>query len=115
MCFCVGTETGLLLTSLLVAQTDTSPNHVLIQAPTCVVKRHLRESTALHDAEELVLVDLAIAIAISLVNHLLELLVGHVLAELLSDALQVLEGDLAGLIVVEEAEHLDDLLAGVAH
>merc|ERR1711959_105967 len=72
------------------------------------------ESTALHDAEELFLVDLAIAIAIGLINHLLELLIGHVLSKLLGDALQVLERDLAGLVVVEEAEHLDDLLTRVA-
>jgi len=78
---------------------------------TCDVR--LREATALHDAEELVLVDLAITIAVSLVNHLLELLVGHVLTELLGDTLQILEGDLASLVVIEEAEHLHDLLAGV--
>merc|ERR1712031_64614 len=74
----------------------------------------LWEATALHDAEELLLVHLAIAIAIGLVDHLLKLLVSHVLAELLGHALEVLERDLAGLIVVEETEHLDDLLAGVA-
>merc|ERR1711904_765954 len=28
--------------------------------------------------------------------------------------LQVLEGDLAGLVIVEQTEHLDDLLAGIA-
>merc|ERR1719263_248150 len=75
---------------------------------------HLREPTTLHDAEEFVLVDLAVTIAIGLVNHLLELFVGHVLTELLGDTLQILEGNLAGLIIIEEAEHLDDLLAGVA-
>merc|ERR1711971_1521597 len=74
----------------------------------------LWESAALHDAEELLLVDLAIAIAVSLIDHLLELLIGHVLAKLLSNALQVLEGDLAGLIIVEQTEDLDDLLAGIA-
>merc|ERR1712006_36344 len=74
----------------------------------------LRGATALHDAEELLLVDLAIAITVGLVNHLLELLVGHVLTELLGHTLEVLEGDLAGLVVVEETEHLDDLLTGVA-
>merc|ERR1711918_10593 len=85
-------------------------------APTigCEAAVHrLREATALHDAEELVLVDLAITITVGLVNHLLELLVGHVLTELLGNTLQVLEANLAGLVIVEEAEHLDDLLAGV--
>merc|ERR1712178_90971 len=52
-----------------------------------------------HDSvDELVLVEHAIAILISPVHHLLELVVGHVLAELLADALQVLEGDSAGLV-----------------
>merc|ERR1719450_1904934 len=74
----------------------------------------LRESTALHDAEELLLIHLTITITVGLINHLLELLIGHVLAEFLSHTLEVLEGDLASLIVVEETEHLDDLLAGVA-
>merc|ERR1711976_381614 len=90
------------------------PRHYEITKPKLQSIRCLRESTALHDAEELVLVDLAITITVGLVNHLLELLIGHVLAELLCDTLEVLEGDLASLIVVEETEHLDDLLAGVA-
>jgi hypothetical protein len=34
------------------------------------------------------------------VDHLLELVLGHVLAELISHALEVAEGDLAGLVVV---------------
>merc|ERR1719310_2031678 len=53
------------------------------------------------------------SITVGLVNHLLELLIGHVLTELLGNTLQVLEGDLARLVIVEETEHLDDLLAGV--
>merc|ERR1719473_1347271 len=64
----------------------------------------------LHDAQELLLVDLAVAVAVGLVDHLLQLLVRHPLAELLGDALEVLEGDLAGLVVVEEVEGLLDLL-----
>merc|ERR1711868_286904 len=84
------------------------------QSSPTVHRNRLWESTTLHDAEELVLVHLTIAITIGLVDHLLELLVGHVLTELLSDALQVLEGDLASLVVVEETEHLHDLLTGVA-
>merc|ERR1712205_28339 len=72
------------------------------------------ESTTLHDTEELFLVDLTITIAVSLINHLLEFLIGHVLAKLLGYALQVLEGDLAGLVIVEKAEHLDNLLTGIA-
>lgn len=43
----------------------------------------------------------------------LQLLVGHALAQLLGDPLEVGEGDLARLVVVEELEGLEDLLAGV--
>ena len=50
---------------------------------------------------------------IRLVDHLLQLLIGHVLAELLGDTLQVLEGDLASLVIVEQAEGLQDLLTRV--
>jgi len=41
-----------------------------------------------------------------LIDHLLELLIGHALAQLLRNALQVLERDLACLVVVEEAKRL---------
>merc|ERR1712167_169221 len=64
-------------------------------APALCQGSRLGEVTALHDAEELLLVDFAVAITVGLVNHLLELLVGHVLTELLGHTLEVLEGDLA--------------------
>merc|ERR1719183_2668062 len=67
----------------------------------------------LHDAVELVAVDLAIAITVSLVDHVLELLIIDVLAQLLSNASEVAEGDLVGGVVVEQLEHLLDVLAGV--
>ena len=67
----------------------------------------------LHDAHELVLANLAVAVSVGLVDHLLDLVVGHVLAELLGHPLEVLEGDFAGLIVVEESEGFQHLLAGV--
>merc|ERR1712178_489699 len=67
----------------------------------------------LHDAVELVNVDLTITIAISLVDHVLELLIVDVLTELLSNTSKVAEGDLVGVVVIEELEHLLDVLAGV--
>merc|ERR1719421_2858296 len=67
---------------------------------------HSEEVRLLHDAQELLLVDLTIAIAVCLVDHLLQLLVGHALAKLLRHALEVLERDLPGLVVIEEAEGL---------
>merc|ERR1712159_616404 len=68
----------------------------------------------LHDAEELLLIDLAIAIAISFVDHLLKLLISHSLSKLLRHTLQVLERDLACLIVIKQPEGLEDLVLGVA-
>ena len=58
-------------------------------------------------------VGVGVGLARTLIDHLLQLLVGHILAELLGDALEVLERDLAGLVVVEEAEGLQDLLPRV--
>ena len=68
----------------------------------------------LHDSHELLLADFAIAVSVGLVDHFLDLVVGHVLAELLGHPLQVLEGDFAGLVVVEESERLQHFLSGVA-
>ena len=68
----------------------------------------------LHDSHELLLADLVVAIAVGLVDHLLDLLVSHVLTKLLSNTLQVLEGNLARLVVVEEAESLEHLFTGVS-
>merc|ERR1712159_75784 len=73
----------------------------------------LVQAGLLHNAHELLLVDLTIAVTISFVNHFLQLLVGHVLTELLGDTLKVLERDLAGLIVIEQPEGLEDLLLRV--
>ena len=71
------------------------------------------DALLLHDAVELVKVDLAIAITVGLVDHVLELLVIDVLSELLSHAGEVAEGDLVGVVIVEQLEHLLDVLAGV--
>jgi hypothetical protein len=68
----------------------------------------------LHDPDELLLVDLPVPVAVGLVDHLLQLLVSHRLAQLAGNALQVLEGDLARAVVVEQPEGLQDLLPRVA-
>merc|ERR1711896_57512 len=80
-----------------------------------VVRRKVLEEVTLllHDAVELVDVDLTIAITVGLVDHVLELLVVDVLAELLCHTGEVAEGDLVGVVVIEELEHLLDILAGV--
>merc|ERR1711865_1284953 len=74
---------------------------------------HLEEVGLLHDAEELFLVHLPITITISLIDHFLQLLVSHALTELLRDTLQVLERDLACLIIIEETEGFQDFVFGV--
>jgi len=80
-----------------------------------VIGGHVLEEVTLllHDAVELVDVDLTIAITVGLVDHVLELLIVDVLTELLSNTGQVAEGDLVGVVIVEQLEHLLDVLAGV--
>merc|ERR1719174_3311167 len=75
---------------------------------------HLEQVSLLHDPEELLLVDLAVTITVGFVDHLLELLVSHPLTKLLCDALEILERDLAGLVIVEQAEGLEDLVLRIA-
>merc|ERR1740115_531825 len=64
----------------------------------------------LHDAVELVNVDLAGAITVSLCDHVLHLLVIDVLSELLSHAGKVAEGDPGGVVAIEVGDHLLELL-----
>ena len=64
--------------------------------------RALEQGSLLHDAEEFFLVDFTVTVTVGFVNHLLEFFVGHVFTQLLRDALQVLERDLASFIVIEE-------------
>lgn len=67
-----------------------------------------------HDGiDELILVEHTIAILVGPVHHLLKLVVGHVLAELLADTLEVLEGHGAGLVVIKQLEHLEEILTSV--
>jgi len=80
-----------------------------------VVGGHVLEEVTLllHDAVELVDVNLTIAITVGLVDHILELLVVDALTELLGNTGEVAEGDLVGVVVVEQLEDLLDVLAGV--
>merc|ERR1719231_266453 len=73
----------------------------------------LEQVRLLHDAEELLFVHLAVTIAIRFVDHLLKLLVRHPLPKLLRDALEVLERDFPGLVIIEEPESLEDLVLRV--
>merc|ERR1712151_31469 len=107
----------------LAAQDCTGLVHVAEAAHSCTCAeistgwpqtRASEEIGLLHDPQELLLIHFAVAITIGLVDHLLQLLVSHALAELLRHPLQILKGDLASLVVVEEPEGLEDLVFGVA-
>jgi len=66
-----------------------------------------------HDVIELLLGDLAVLVLVRLLDHLLQLVLVDVLAQLLDDPLQVLYRDVARLVEVEEVEHLLQVLPGV--
>merc|ERR1719162_650996 len=68
----------------------------------------------LHDAEKLLFVDLTVSITISLIDHFLQLLICHAFTKLLGDTLKVLERDFSSLVVVKEAESLQDFILRVA-
>merc|ERR1719329_1549612 len=78
------------------------------------VSRRSEEVCLLHDTKEFLLIHLSVAVAVSLVDHFLQLLVGHALTKLLGNTLEVLESDLAGLIIVEKTEGLQNLILRVA-
>merc|ERR1719382_160337 len=65
-----------------------------------------------YDSHELLLADLVVLVLVCFPDHLHELLVGHLLAQLLGHGLQVLKGDLARR-PLEELEGLLDLLLRV--
>merc|ERR1712023_512038 len=95
----------------------TGPACPQVAIPTCLVmstsNEVLEQVRLLHDAEELLFVHLAVTIAIRFVDHLLKLLVRHPLPKLLRDALEVLERDFPGLVIIEEPESLEDLVLRV--
>ena len=72
-----------------------------------------------HDLGELVVVDLPVAVGVGLTEHLGELLVGEFLAEVLEDVAELVAGDEAVLVLVEDAEGLPELVlvgaAGLLH
>merc|ERR1719198_658348 len=74
----------------------------------------LKEIRLLHDAQELLLVYLSVAVTVRLVNHLLELFIRHPLTKLLGHALQVFERNLSSFVIIKEPESLQDLILRVA-
>ena len=67
-----------------------------------------------HDANELFLVNFTIGVPVSLVNHLLQLLISHRLAQFPGYALEVLKRDFPSGVIVEEAESFEDLFTRIA-
>mmetsp|Transcript_89210 Transcript_89210/g.186437 ORF Transcript_89210/g.186437 Transcript_89210/m.186437 type:complete len:225 (-) Transcript_89210:209-883(-) len=59
-----------------------------------------------HDTIELIWVDQAITIAIRLLDHFLQLVIGQAFTKLLRDPLQISEGNFPSLILVEQGEDL---------
>merc|ERR1711981_554651 len=67
-----------------------------------------------HDSvDELVLVQDTITILVGPVHHLLKFVVCHVLPELLAHTFQILEGDGTSLVIIEQLENLEEILASV--
>merc|ERR1711924_206524 len=66
-----------------------------------------------HDLDELLVVDLAVTVNIGLADHLVDLLVGQLLAEVGHDVAELSRGDEAVAVLVEHAEGLLELLLGV--
>merc|ERR1712171_12738 len=68
----------------------------------------------LHDAQELLLIHFTVSITIRFIYHFLQLFIRHALAKLLCYTLEVLKRDLSSLVVVEQAESLQDLVFRIA-
>merc|ERR1719181_1347302 len=66
-----------------------------------------------HDLDELLVVDLAVTVNVRLADHLVDLLVGELLAEVGHDVAKLSRRDEAVAVLVEDAEGLLELLLGV--
>merc|ERR1719188_1303186 len=67
----------------------------------------------LHDAQEFLLIHLALSIPVSLIDHFLELFIRHSLPKFFRHPFQVLERYLSGFVIVEEAECFQDFILWV--
>merc|ERR1719188_1334796 len=92
-------------------------SHVGLSRPIkCCAETTLHSSeqvSLLHDAQELLLIHFAIPIPISLVYHLLQFFVRHTFAKFFCHPFQVLERYLSGLVVIEQAECLQNFILWV--
>merc|ERR1719281_371092 len=73
----------------------------MVATPTASFKA-LEKIGLLHDTKELLFVDFTVTVPVCFVDHLLKLFIGHPLSQFFCDALQILERDLAGFIIIEK-------------
>lgn len=71
-------------------------------------------SSSPHDPVEFFEVEHTVAISIGFLKHFLELIIRNLLSNLTGDSLQVLEGDLVEIVLIEELEDLEDFFLGVS-
>ena len=72
------------------------------------------ESFLRHNVVEVVRSDRRVAIRVSSVHHLLQLLICHRFTEFAGNTPQIANGDCTGAIVIEESEDFVDVLASVS-
>ena len=73
-----------------------------------------KEIGLLHDPNELLLVDLPVAVAVCLVDHLLQLFISHRLSQLTGHSLQILQRNFGAGVVIEKPERLKNLFPWVS-
>mmetsp|Transcript_24218 Transcript_24218/g.52919 ORF Transcript_24218/g.52919 Transcript_24218/m.52919 type:complete len:255 (-) Transcript_24218:30-794(-) len=73
----------------------------------------LEQGCLLHDAVELLLIDLPVTVSVSLINHFLQLLLCQILAKLLCYPPQVLDSNEPSVVIVKQLECLHNFFSAV--
>ena len=66
-------------------------------------------SSSPHDPVKFFEVKHTVTISVGLLKHFLELIIRNLLSDFAGDSLEVLEGDLVEIVLIEELEDLEDL------
>jgi len=77
-------------------------------------KKHLKEVSLLHNSDEFLFTDFTITISVSFIDHFLEFFVVHGFTQFLGNSSQVLEGDSASFVIIEQSESLSDFFKGIS-
>merc|ERR1719152_309675 len=80
--------------------------------PLTQIRRPMPRLLGHHDLDELLVVNLAVTVNVSLADHLIDLLVGELLAKVGHDVAELSRRDEAVAILVEDTERLLELLLG---